>query len=249
MTAPDELGTSAVPPATVKPASLWEDFIDIFVSPSEVFERRRNSGFFLPLIIFTVIVVVISVMGSSAMQSVLQSDVARGMAAAVKKNPNLTADQLAGPSAVMTKLTPVIAGVAAFFMPLVVGVILWIVGKLFSASENVGQACMIATYAAFPRIIDSLLRIVQAFALDPSKVNGMASISLSPARFLNPDTASPTLVAMLSRLDVFTIWVTVLLAIGLAVVARIPKSSAAMAAIVVWIVGALPIMLGALRAS
>ncbi len=249
MTAPDDLGTTAAPPASAKPASLWEDFIDIFVSPSEVFERRREYGFFLPLIILTIIVVAITVVGSSAMQSVIQSDLARGMAAAAKKNPNLTADQISASTGIMTKFTPVIVGFASFFIPLIVGVVLWIAGKFVSAKEDIGQACMIATYAAFPRILDSLLRLVQAFALDPSKVNGMASVSLSPARFINPDTASPVLLGVLTRFDLFTIWATVLLAIGLAVVARIPKSRAALAAAIVWLVGGLPVLLGALRAS
>lgn len=249
MTVPNDIDTSAAPPASAKPASLWEDFIDIFMSPSEVFERRRNSGFFVPLIVFTIIVVAIAVIGNSAMQGVLQSDIARGMAAAAKKNPNITPEQMAGPTAFMQKLTPVIAGLAAFFVPMIVGLILWIVGKFFQAKESIGAACMIATYASFPRILDSLVRLVQAFTLDPSRVNGMASVSLSPARFLNPDAASPTLLALLSRFDLFTIWVTVLLAIGLAVVARIPKSRASIAAVIVWIVGTLPVLFGALRAS
>ncbi|MEO7102100.1 MAG: YIP1 family protein [Gemmatimonadaceae bacterium] len=249
MTAPDDFGSTAVPPASAKPAGLWEDFIDIFVSPSEVFERRRNYGFFLPLIILTIIVVAITVVGSSAMQSVIQSDIARGMAAAAKKNPNLTADQISGSTALFAKFTPVIAGFATFVMPLIVGVILWVVGKFFSAKEDIGQACMIATYAAFPRVLDAILRLIQAFLLDPSKINGMASISLSPARFLNPDTASPVMLGLLSRFDLFTIWATVLLAIGLAVVARIPKSRAAMAGVLVWVIGSLPVVLGALRAS
>ena len=249
MTAPDDFGTTAVPPASAKPAGLWEDFIDIFVSPSEVFDRRRTSGFFLPLIILTIIMVAITVVGSSAMQSAIQSDIARGMAAAAKKNPGLTADQIAGSTAMFAKFAPVIAGFATFFMPLIVGVILWIIGKFFSAKEDIGQACMIATYAAFPRVLDSLLRLIQAFLLDPSKVNGMASLSLSPARFLDPDATSPAVLALLTRFDVFTIWATVLLAIGLAIVARIPKSRAAMAAALVWVVGSLPVLLGALRAS
>jgi ABC-type transport system involved in cytochrome c biogenesis permease component len=46
---------------------------------------------------------------------------------------------------------------------------------------------------------------------------------------------------------VFTIWVTVLLAIGLHVVGKIPKQQAAIAAVIVWVVGALPALLGALR--
>jgi ABC-type transport system involved in cytochrome c biogenesis permease component len=56
------------------------------------------------------------------------------------------------------------------------------------------------------------------------------------------------MVALASRVDVFTIWITVLLAIGLAVVGRIPRQQAAIAAAIVWLLGALPAMLGALRA-
>lgn len=248
MTAPDELSTSA-PPTSVKPASLWEDFIDIFVSPSEVFARRRDSGFFVPLLVFVVLTVAITVVGHSALQPIFDSEFTRGMAAAAKKNPQLTDAQIQTSRAFAEKLTPVLVGVGAIIMPLLVGVILWIVGKFVDAKESVGAACMIACYAFIPRILDSLLRVVQAFVMDPASLNGQYRVSLSAARFLDPDVASPVLVGLLSRIDLFTIWVTVLLAIGLSVVARIPRQKAAIAAIIVWVIGALPALLQALRAS
>ena len=56
------------------------------------------------------------------------------------------------------------------------------------------------------------------------------------------------LLAITGRLDVFTIWVTVLLAIGLAVTGRITRAQAAIAGVIMWVLGALPGILGALRA-
>jgi hypothetical protein len=47
---------------------------------------------------------------------------------------------------------------------------------------------------------------------------------------------------------VFTIWVTVLLAIGLSVTGKIPRRRAAIAAGLVWLLGAVPLVLSALRA-
>jgi hypothetical protein len=47
------------------------------------------------------------------------------------------------------------------------------------------------------------------------------------------------LAAVLGGLDLFTIWVTVLIAIGIAVVAKVPRSKAAIAAGVVWVLGLL----------
>lgn len=249
MTAPDDLGTSAAPPASAKSASLWEDFIDIFVSPSEVFERRREHGFFVPLLVFTVLTLVIALIGRSVMQPIFDAEFARGMAAAARKNPQITPEQLAGPRAFMEKLAPIMVGFGAFLGPLMVGVVLWIVGKFVQAKEDIGAACMIATYAFFPRILDSLLRVVQGFMVDPAKLNGQYRVTLSAAHFLDPDTASPLLVGLLGRIDLFTIWVTVLLAIGLSVVARIPRSRAAIVAAAIWVLGSLPPILAALRAS
>jgi hypothetical protein len=248
MTAPDELSASA-PPASAKPASLWEDFIDIFVSPSEVFERRRDSGFFVPLLVFVVLSVAIVIVGHSALQPIFDSEFSRAMAAAAKKNPQVSQAQMEGPRALMGKLTPVFAGFGALVMPLAIGVVLWIVGKFFDAKESIGAACMIATYAVLPRILDSLVRLAQASMMDPSSLNGQYRVSLSAARFLDPDVASPLVLGLLGRIDLFTIWATVLLAIGLSVVARIPRQRAAVAAFIVWVLGALPTLLTALRAS
>jgi len=72
-------------------------------------------------------------------------------------------------------------------------------------------------------------------------------LSLGVGRFLDPDTVSPLLLAVVGRIDVITIWITALIAIGLCVTGRIPMRKAAIAAAIVWCVGALPLILGALR--
>ena len=41
---------------------------------------------------------------------------------------------------------------------------------------------------------------------------------------MDPDNASQVMLALASRVDLFTIWVTVLLAIGLHVVGKIPQA-------------------------
>ena len=83
--------------------------------------------------------------------------------------------------------------------------------------------------------------------LSPDKLNGVIKLSFSPARFLDPATANPVLVQVLNRFDLFTIWVTVLLAIGVYVTGRVSKSQATIAGVLFWIVGAIPALLGALR--
>ncbi len=246
MTVPD---ISTTPAPATKSASRWEDFIDIFVSPSEVFERRRDAGFFVPLLVFAVLLTVLAIIGRSALQPVFDAEFARNMAAQMKNNSNLTPEQMAKGRAVAEKFQTVGVFFYGLIAPLVVGVLLWIAGKFVDAKEDIKAACMISTYAFFPRIIESLLNIAQGFLLDPASLNGRYRLSLGVGRFLDPDTASPVVLALVGRIDLFTIWVTVLLAIGLSVVARINRSRAAVAAVVVWMVGAIPGLIAALRAS
>ena len=246
MTAPEQ--TQPVP-APAKPASLWEDFIDIFVSPSEVFARRRNAGFFVPLIVLAVLMTVLFIVGKPVLSSVFDSEYARGAAAAMRKNPQITEAQMEKGRAFTEKLAPIGVAFAMFVTPLLVGLTLWVVGKFVDAKEDLKAACMIATYAFFPRVLESLINIAQGYFLDPATLNGRFRLTLGVGRFFDPDVASPVLLAIVGRIDMFTIWVTVLLAIGLSVVAKIPRSRAAIAAAAVWVIGMLPGLLGALRQS
>lgn len=246
MTAPDQ---TELIPAPAKPASLWEDFVDIFVSPSEVFERRRGSGFFVPLLVFAVLMTVLFIIGKPVLSAVFDAEYARGVAAAMKQNPQITAAQMEKARGMTDKFAVVGVVFYAFIAPLLVGLTLWIVSKFVDAREDIRAACMIATYAFFPRILESLVNIAQGYFLDPAALNGRYRLTLGVGRFFDPDRVSPVLLSVVGRIDVFTIWVTILLAIGLSVVAKIPRSRAYVAAAIVWVIGMLPGLLGALRQS
>lgn len=113
--------------------------------------------------------------------------------------------------------------------------------------QTLRAATVVAAYAFVPRVIEAALNGVQALALDPERLDGRFRLSLGPGRFLDPDTASPLLLAVVGRLDLFTLWVSALVAIGVCVTGRVTFGRAAMAAALVWLVGALPLVLQALR--
>ncbi len=241
MSAPSE----ASPPA--KPAALWEDFIDIFYAPSEVFARRANANFFVPLLIVTVLFTAIFLAGSSAMQPIMDGEFSRNMAAVQKKNPSITAEQLQSMRSIGEKF----AKVGAFFIIPVItfmtGLFLWIVGKFVDAKQALGAALVVAAYANITKVVSALVGGLQLLVLDSSTMTSQYNLSLGPARFFDPDATSPILMVVLGRLDVFTIWTTILLGIGLAVTGKIPRSRAMIAAVLLWIIGGLPQILGAAR--
>jgi hypothetical protein len=237
----------APPTPAAAPASWWEDFIDIFYAPSQVYARRAGSGFGIPMLVVTVLVAILAIANSGVMQPIIDAEFARNSAAMMRQNPQLTPEMLAkgrGIGETMAKFGAIV------FMPVgifLTGLVLWLVGKLVDAKETLAAAIMVAAYAFVPRILEGVLAGVQGLLLDPASLNGRFRLSLGLGRFLDPDTASPVLLALLGRVDVFTIWVTVLLAIGLSVTGKIPRSRAAVAAGLVWLLGALPVVLAALR--
>ncbi|HEX9606029.1 MAG TPA: YIP1 family protein [Gemmatimonadaceae bacterium] len=230
-------------------AGLWEDFVDIFYAPSSVFARRSDGKFGMPLLFLVIIAAVLVFVTKNAMQPVMDAEFARQSAAAMRKNPSLTSEQLAMGRNFFEMLAPIVFAIILTISVLGTGVVLWLVGRLFDAKESVAAAIMVATYAEVPRIVQILTNAAQGLFMSPEKLTSVNSVSFSLARFMNPDTASPVIITLASRVDVFTIWVTVLLAIGLHVVGKIPKQQAAIVAAITWVVGALFPVFGALRAS
>ena len=239
-------GTPAddVPVAAQPNASRWEDFIDIFYTPSSVFARRAASGFLLPMVVVTVLGGALYIMNSGVWSEVMDAEVTRAMA---RQSQQLTAEQLQK----VRGFSETMAKVGAFvFVPIgifLTGLMLWVCGKFVEAKQTIRQATMVAAFAFMPRIIEALVVAVQGLLLAPGSFNGRWKVLLGIGRFLDPDTTSPALLALVGRLDVFTIWVTVLLAIGLAVTGNISRGRAAIAAAIVWVLGALPLLLQAAR--
>jgi hypothetical protein len=230
-------------------AGLWEDFVDIFYAPSSVFVRRSDGKFGMPLLFLVLVGTVLFFLTKNATQPIMDAEFARRSADMLRKNPNLTAEQLSSGRGFFEMFSPILFAIGITLSILGTGLVLWAVGKLFDAKESVAAAIMIATYAEVPRLVQILTNAAQGLIMSPEKLNSMNAVGFSLARFMDPDNASQVLIALASRVDLFTIWITVLLAIGLHVVGKIPKQQAAIVAAITWAVGALPAVFGALRAG
>jgi hypothetical protein len=228
---------------TPEPVSRWEDFIDIFVSPREVFARRAGGGFALPLIVATVLIAVLFFAMQSALSTAFEAEFQRGMAQGAATGQQVSAEQMA----VARKFAGIGALVAVIvFIPvgtLVTGLVAWVLGKLFDSVATIRQLVMVAAYALFPRILQAVVAIFIGLLFDPPT---LAAASVGPAHFLDAATTPAWVVQLLLRADVFTIWSTILLAIGLQVVGRVRTGPSYVVAALVWLLGAIPTVLPAL---
>jgi cbb3-type cytochrome oxidase subunit 3 len=236
------------PVATAETPGVFEDFVDIFVSPAQVFARRAKEGGTAAFFIVAIALSAILYSGKSVMEPIMDAQFAKGMAAAQKANPKLTSDQLESMRKFSKSIGTVAMVAGAPIALLAVGVLVWVVGKPMGAQVTFGSSMMIASYSYIPRILAGVVTDVQGLMMnDTSTLTNPSQLSLGPARFFDPNATGAVLLTMLTRLDLVTIWVTVLLAVGLYSAGKLSKEKAITAGVVMWVLGTLFPLWGAIR--
>ncbi len=241
-------GAPAAPPPPPR-AAVWEDFVDIFTAPADVFARREHGSFWVPTLVVAAVVGVVFVANQGVLQPMLDAEFQRGAAAAMRNNPAVTPEMMARMRSFGEKMAMVMSFIGVPIAVLFIGTALWLSGKLVDAVQTFHAALVVAAYAYVPKVVEAVLMTVQGLLMDPASLDGRYRLSIGPARFMDPDTASPVLLAVAGRFDLFVLWVTVLLAIGLAVTGKISRQKAAIAAVVVWLFGGLLPLWQAIQAS
>lgn len=225
--------------------SRWEDLLDAFVSPVELFSRRRDGKFGHGLLALVVLTGILYFATRSAMQPIYEAEFVRGMAA----NPNVTPEQLEMARTISGRFGPIMLLVGLPIAVFVVAAVIWLAGRLVGGRLSYPQAAAISTFAFFPRMVESIVSGAQALLMDEGKLTSRFSVSLGIGRFLDPAQTNVMLLALLGRLDLFTLWVTALIAVGLKQMTGLTTGKAVAGAAVVWLIGALPVLYQAFRTA
>ena len=221
------------PTAAPKSASLWEDFIDIFYAPSQVYERRRIGQFGLALVVVMVLTALFLAAFWNALRPMIEATIDLTIRAAAAKGqaiPDAAAAKMRGFGTTMFGISTV---VMVPIMILATAFVTWLMGKLLDAQVNVAQAMTIVTYANVPRMLSWLVVGVQGLLGDADKP--FFAYLIAPTRFLDPATTTMGSYGLWARLDLFTLWATVLIGIGVAVMARVPRARGFLVAAAVWL--------------
>jgi len=219
---------------------MAEDFIDIFVSPAKVFARRAKASPMVPYLVVCVVLVGLFFASKNALAPIFAAEMQKGIDAAIKANPQLTPEVM-DKAKPMMNITVNIAGVVIVpCILLVLGLVTWILGRVLGGTLSFGTGLLIASYAWMPRIIESVCGLVQGLLLDVGSMTSRFQLSASVARFLDPPTGAQGLYQLLGQIDVFSIWVAFLFAVGLVNAGKIPRNKAIAAGLIMWVIGALP---------
>ncbi len=228
--------------------SRLDDYMDVFVSPTKLFTRRSDGKFGQALLVLVVLSAIVFFATKTAMAPIMDAEFTKGMAGAMKSNPNMTPEQIEAAKKFGTAFAPIFILIAISVSPFILGFFIFLVTKVVGGTLGYIQGVTIATFAFFPRIVEGVVGAVQALLMDESKLTSRLSISLGAGRFM--DTASnPYILALAGRIDVFTIWVTALIAIGIKVIAKVSTGQAVAASVIIWFIGALPVLYQAMKAA
>lgn len=206
---------------------MIDDILEIFVAPSKVFERRRDSGYGKLLLVLIVITLIISVATIGLTRPFWEAQFNMSMVQAEQNG----APALEGPARDAARTATVwFGGVGtAVLIPVFVwigGLFVLIGSRVAGAAVSYKQGALIFTLAGFPRLISPLAMAVQGLLMDSTSIRAATDASLGPARFLDPVTTSPMVMGLLGNLDLVGLWSFALVGIGIKVMGRGNSSSA-----------------------
>ena len=223
--------TSVAPPKV----AAWEDVLDIFYAPRQVFERRRDGKYLVPILVLCITSMIIFVLSQQLNEALQDAEFAR----VIKQNA-MPAEAAANARAMGKKF----AALAIYLIPIFVaigawvsGLIIMLLGNAMGGKLNYAQATTIAVFGSMPELLGRTLVGVQGIFLDTASVVHRYSFSISAARFLGGDVSN-WLLKFASLCDPFVIWGLCLVGFGAWIIGRMEKEKAAVLAVVVAIVGA-----------
>jgi hypothetical protein len=230
----------AVPPP-IDNASMVEDFVDIFTAPAKVFARRAKASPMVPFLVVCVVMIALFIASKNVLQPIFDVQIQKAMALQMKTNPQFT-QEMADKAKGFANISMTIGGVVVLpVVLLIIGLVTWIVGRFFMSSTlTFGTALLISAFSWMPRILASVIVLVEGLTMDVSKMTSPYQLSIAASRLVDPASMSDGLYSLLGQVDVFAIWGTVLVAIGLMHAGKLDKTKATATAVIMFVCGLLP---------
>lgn len=218
--------------------SRWEDLVDVFFAPFDLFTRRANDSWMKPFLLLCGIGIVLYYvflpMNSLVMQAAMLENAPAG------SDP----EKVRQGAAFMKYLGGVMLPFAYLFTIAVTAVGVKLVSSLLDPAARWREAFLIATFSMFVTIPQQILGALLVFLKTRSSATvAMKDVSFGVLRFMEKPDA--VLTALLGRFDLFAIWSAVLVAVGLIAIVRMSPAKAVITAAIAWLFVTLPALASA----
>lgn len=213
-----------------QPAAPKPSLLGIIWSPGEQFDRMRaNPRFWGPFIIVTLLTIVgMGIMALGMSESLTEELLSAGFS-----------EEQVGSIVVASQVTIVVTGVFTPILTILISSAIYLaITKLAHKDTRFKQLLSMTTYIYFIGGIGVLLNQLVSYVTggEPAiQVTSLASLV---------ETEGRAVFGLLSNIEVFTIWGTILTAFGLERVGRLSKGAAWIVAIVFFLIGVVLTMIG-----
>ena len=220
--------------------NFLERWFGLYFSPSETFASiDRKPDWILPLALLSVISVVAFIL--------LLPIIREGQIQAMMDRQGMTYDQAAAAmerAGVFLKfVTPIFTLVGVWVVALAVSGVFFVVNNYVLGGESSYKKVLsVYSWSAFAvGVIGAIVRVPLVLA------KGSIYVQTSLAAFLSEDQRGTFLYRLLSKFDLFTIWLVALLIIGFSVIYRFSRGKSAASVLTLWgIYIVLAVLLGGL---
>jgi hypothetical protein len=229
---------SPTPIEPEKPGGFFQNLIDMYFAPREAFTRIvAKPAFLLPLVGYVVLVLAFTGVWMSKMEP---REFMKTQLQESGQWDKIPADQREQILETQSKMMPIFGwvfgpiGVAVTL--LVVSAVLMFIFRFFYSSEvsfKPAFAIVTWTFFAVGLVTTPLLLLILQLKGDWN-INPQDAVQANLALLLDKSTAAKPLWALLSSIDVFSLWMVFLLAVGFAVASRKTTSSALWGVAVPW---------------
>jgi hypothetical protein len=214
------MGNTVVNPAEAEtPAqSFPERLLGVFISPKETFaDVARKPGFVAPLITLMITAVAVTevMLWKIGAERIVRMSIEQSGQAS-----SLSPDQLEERVRLGAKITGIfmhiggVVGVPIYFL-IIAGLGILIVNVILGAQVKFGTVFSLVCYASLVSLLSSLMTLAMMLFGDPEHFNVQNPIPSNPGFFLNATEVSKPLYAFASSIDIFPIWIMILLGISL----------------------------------
>lgn len=212
------MGTTSTAAAMEEPPkSFLQRLIGVYVSPGPTFaDVARKPDFIAPLIvsILAYVAVTETMLARIGMERIVRQSIEHS-----KRASSMSPEQMQQAIEQGTKFGAVIAHLsgllgAPIILLVVAGLGLLIMNAILGAQLKFKTALAVACYANLVSVLGAVIALVMILLADPDQFNAQNPMPTNPGFFLNPLEASKPLLSLLSSLDIFSIWLMVLLGIG-----------------------------------
>ena len=242
--------STAIPPmpAEIAPApglSEPQRIINTYVAPSKTFEDiRRNARWWVPWLLSAIVTLATTyvVVNKVDFEQMVRQQIQNSSRAA--QFESLPKDQQERQIAIGAK----IGKVFAFFTPvfsiigalIIAALMMATFNFIFEARIDFKAALAVVFYSWLPLIVYSLLAIVTLLVRsDTEGINPRNMVATNLGYFIDPNAGSKFVYGMASSLDLFSIWVIILLGMGFAINSGDRKKvsvGAAIATVAAWFI-------------